>query len=239
MVLRELNERAVLCIGQPGHAWLSAQIARAWGNGLFPGPWPREEVLLAVEQHDIGMAAWDAEPTLNPETGLPHSFLELPLETHLAMWTRAPGLALTQSRWAGLLVSMHGTHLYGGRAGEPGVAEFLDAQTDLQRSLISSLGISEAQARQAQRLLAAWDWASLAMCMKRLPTTLQSEPPVRVGIGRREAEVTFAPWPFATDSVRIAVEGRVIEERFDDQDAMRAALARAPWRTLGFTLTPG
>jgi Protein of unknown function (DUF3891) len=57
------------------------------------------------------MAEWDLRASLNPRTGLPYSFLELPLQTHLALWRAAPAKLLTQSRYAALLVSMHGTAL--------------------------------------------------------------------------------------------------------------------------------
>ena len=60
MVLREDGD-GVLCIGQPAHAWVSGQLARAWGNERFGAFAPREEVCLAAAQHDLGMAAWDAE----------------------------------------------------------------------------------------------------------------------------------------------------------------------------------
>lgn len=240
MVLRELRKPkdAVLCIGQPAHALLAGRLARAWGNGVFPAPWPREEVVLAAEQHDVGMAGWDAEPELDPETGRPRSFLDMPLETHLALWGRAPWLALSQSRWAGLLVSMHGSTLYGRRAEEPGVREFLDAQSELQRWLIESLGVTQEQAERNQRLLAAWDWFSLALCLDRLPETVEAERSLELTRGAREDEVRVAPWPFSVEAVDVSVEGRVLSGRFDDQAGMRAAFHAAPWRTLTWSLRP-
>ena len=46
---------SVLCIGQASHAWISGQMARAWAE-----PFERhDEVCLAAEQHDVGMAEWD------------------------------------------------------------------------------------------------------------------------------------------------------------------------------------
>src|ERR1700730_9879734 len=107
-----VDDRGVLAIGQPSHAWISGQLARAWGNGAFGVIDPHEEVCLAAEQHDAGMAAWDLAPTLNPETGLPYSFVEMPLEVHLAAWRDGPRRVLVQSRYAALLVSMHGCRLY-------------------------------------------------------------------------------------------------------------------------------
>ena len=89
-VLLRKEGDAVIAIGQASHAWISGQLARAWGNALFAAPDPFEEVCLAAEQHDVGMAEWDLRASLNPRTGLPYSFLEIPLQTHLALWTAAP-----------------------------------------------------------------------------------------------------------------------------------------------------
>ena len=102
----------MLAIGQASHAWISGQLARAWGNQRFPGPDPYEEVCLAAEQHDVGMALWDLEPARDPDTGLPYSFMEMPLLIHLELWSAAPRRLLTQSRLAAVLVSMHGWRLY-------------------------------------------------------------------------------------------------------------------------------
>ena len=82
MLLRPDGD-GVLAIGQPAHAWLSGQLARTWGNERFGTVEPWEEVCLAAEQHDAGMAEWERRPTLNPGTGLPRSFMELPLGEHL------------------------------------------------------------------------------------------------------------------------------------------------------------
>ena len=49
----------------------------------------------------------------NPETGLPRSFMELALDEHLGdVVARPPASSLPQSRYAALLVSLHGTALY-------------------------------------------------------------------------------------------------------------------------------
>jgi hypothetical protein len=229
MVLRPA-ERGVICIGQPAHAWVSGQLARAWADRFEP----REEVCLAAAQHDLGMAEWDAAPTLNAETGFPHSFLEMPLQTHLRLWGRAPALALAQSRWAGLLVSMHGAALYGRRGGEPGVEEFLDAQAGFQAGLRDSLGVSEDEARRLQRLLAAWDWMSLVLCMDRLPATVEG-PDLEMRVGEA-GTVVVEPWPFAEDALDVHVDGRRLPEPFDDEAAMRAALEAADWVGLDFRL---
>src|SRR4051794_8780276 len=113
MILRpDGDDGAVVAIGQASHAWLAGQLARAWGNERFAAPVPREEVVLGALQHDIGMAGWDLRPERHPDTGLPRQFFEMDRRTHLALWTEAPQHVLTQSRYAALLVSLHGTGLY-------------------------------------------------------------------------------------------------------------------------------
>src|SRR5438046_10763989 len=108
------DEEGLSVIGQRAHAWVSGQLARAWGNDRFGRFEPWEEVCLAAEQHDVGMAGWDAQPALNSATGLPYSFREIPRRAHVALWTSAASIVLPQSRYAALLVSLHGTALYEG-----------------------------------------------------------------------------------------------------------------------------
>lgn len=219
----------VVCIGQPAHAWLSGQIARAWA--LDPVE-PHEEVCLAAEQHDLGMADWDAAPELNRDTGLPYSFMEMPLATHLRLWTAAPAKALPQSRWVALLLSMHGTALYEMRdlaklsASDAGaVRAYIESQRVLQDRLMA--GIDRDAARRAQRLIWIWDFLSLGLCLRWDGRAVE-------GITLRER--TIEPWPFARDEVELRVEGRRLEGRFTDEDTMRAALDAAPWVELRFAL---
>jgi Protein of unknown function (DUF3891) len=244
MLLRP-DRGAVVAIGQPAHAWISGQLARAWGNERFGRLDPRDEVCLAAEQHDAGMAAWDAAPTLNPDTGLPHSFMEMPLETHVELWGRAWELVLPQSRYAALLVSMHGSALYRMRdLGKLGDAQadlvrgYLDDQAAVQQRLRAP---DDADVERNQRLVWTWDAFSLALCLDWAPHTLRAVPAAG---GEVDVELTPAgpatvrvdPWPFASERVSVRCDGRRLRGRFGDEDEMRAALAAAPWAALRFEL---
>lgn len=254
MVLRQDGD-GVIAIGQPAHAWVSGQLARAWGNARFGEVEPREEVCLAAEQHDIGMAAWDAAPELNPGTGLPQSFLEMPVGRRLELWSRAPLLARSQSRYAALLVSLHGTTLYAMRALEreppdaaAAIRDYLAAQARFQDQLLATLRDDPRYAEHAapaavdrnRRLVFAWDGISLALCRAGLPSTLRDVPAAsdeRVEVTVREAKtVVIDPWPFASTRLTVHCDGRRLEGRFDDEAEMRRALDRAPWTTLEFEL---
>jgi Protein of unknown function (DUF3891) len=243
VLLRREPDR-LLAIGQPAHARISGQLAAAWGNERFVAPAPREEVVLAASQHDIGMAAWDAEPDFNPDTGLPYSFVEMPLATHCALWTRAPSLALSQSRYVALLVSMHGTALYEMRdvgalsaADADRVRSYLEGQRAFQAQLRASLGAPDDEVARNQRLLWAWDHLSLAVLLGWAPTTARPVPTVD---GRADLTLgpglVLDPWPFAADAVDLSCDARVLDGPYADEAAMRQGLRDASWVRLDFRL---
>jgi hypothetical protein len=248
MVLRPEGDGAVVAIGQASHAWLSGQLARAWGNERFPAPAPREEVCLGAEQHDVGMAEWDLAPALNPATGLPTQFFEVERRTHLRLWAAAPRLMLTQSRYAALLVSLHGTGLYERfppQTDDPEIARAIDefhaGQRELQERLAAELGADWSELRRNQALLAAWDDLSLALCQRRVPREVPDVPAaagrsVAVTLAAAGDTYTLDPWPLADDAVEVQVEGRRLQGPFADETTLHAALAVAPVVTLRFAL---
>jgi hypothetical protein len=235
----------VIAIGQPAHAWLSGQLARAWGNERFGAVEPWEEVCLAAEQHDIGMAAWERRPTLNPDTGLPRSFMELPLDEHLEIWWSAAPLVLSQSRYAALLVSMHGTALYERRdlsrlppADVARVRDFLAGQRELQERLLAGLpaGASDL-VRRNQRLVWTWDSLSLGLLLDWAPFELEAVPAADGEVDIQVTTATLEPWPFGAPQVTFRCEGRRLSGRFGDEASMRDALAAAPWVTVDVALS--
>jgi Protein of unknown function (DUF3891) len=251
-VLLRSDGDGVIAIGQPAHAWLSGQLARAWGNARFGGVEPWEEVCLAAEQHDVGMAAWERRPTLNPDTGLPRSFMELGLDEHLEIWWSAAPLVVPQSRYAALLVSLHGSALYErrdltrlGPADVERVRAFLAGQRELQDELLASLradsrtaaDAAEQRVRRNQRLVWTWDSLSLGLLLGWAPFELSAVPAANGDVDVQVRERTLDPWPFRDARVTLRCEGRRLAGRFDDEDTMRNALADAPWVTLELELS--
>jgi hypothetical protein len=232
---------AVLAIGQASHAWLSGQLARAWGNDRFSAPAPFEEVCLGALQHDIGMAEWDLRPERHPDSGLPRQFFELDRRTHLALWTAAPTRVLSQSRYAALLVSLHGTGLYERfppRSDDPEVAravvDYLDGQRALQAQLTAEVGATQQELARNQALLAVWDSLSLALCRDQAPHLVDG-----FTLDRKADVFTLDPWPFTTDHLAIRVEGRRLADApYADEPALYAALDRAPVLTVNLALHP-
>jgi hypothetical protein len=158
---------------------VSGQLARAWGNATFPAPAPREPFCLAAEQHDVGWADADLAPSAGPD-GRPLSFLEQPRSTHVAIWRGAARRLLAQSRYAALLVSLHGTSLYErvDAGSEPAdVADAIRAYLAGERALQAQLaaGVDRAELERNRRLLLALDRLSLMLCHGRA-TTLADVP---------------------------------------------------------------
>jgi hypothetical protein len=221
-----------VCVGQPAHAWISGQLARAWARDPVE-PW--EDVCLAAEQHDVGMAEWDAAPELNGETGRPYSFMEMPLATHLRLWTAAPHKLVAQSRYAALLVSMHGTALYEMRdlsrmseSDAAAVRDYLARQRELQGHLAD--GLDREQVERNQRLIWLWDFLSLGLLLGWEGRSLDG---ITIGDG------TLEPWPFDVDALTLRTDGRRLDGTFDDEGEMRAALNAAQWVAVRIELTRG
>jgi hypothetical protein len=255
MLLRR-DARGVLAIGQSSHAWISGQLARAWGNERFPPPEPREEVCLAAELHDVGMAEWDLDPSLNPDTGLPHSFMEMPLEVHLRLWTAAPRRVLSQCPYAALLVSMHGARLYRMRdlesmarpdaeAVRAYLADEARFQEDLVGRLVAHPGVVEHVLSHNSQLVWTWDYLSLALCLNWRPSTARDVPVVAGAVDLELSEMAsplelrLEPWPLATDRLTVRCFGRRLEGRYENREALRSALAGAVWEIFELELVRG
>lgn len=260
-MLHRDDAEGVIVIGQPAHAWVSGQLARAWGNERFGRFEPWEEVCLAAEQHDVGMAAWDAAPALNLATGVPYSFREIPLRTHVALWRSAASIVLPQSRYAALLVSLHGTGLYEGHDAtkapphdNQAVQEYLLDEHAFQEGLLDSLRADPRYAPYAapgvvarnRRLVARFDGISLALCHglrfehahEGVPTAEGETTLTATPVGGDPTGYVVDPWPFRDEAVELVYEGRRLAGRFTDEQAMRDALRRAPWLTLTTRLRP-
>jgi hypothetical protein len=257
-----LTRRPGIVIGQPAHAWISGQLARAWGNAAFPPPQPREPVCLAAEQHDVGWSDADLAPVPGPD-GRPLSFIEQPRPAHVAIWRGAARRLLAQSRYAALLVSLHGTSLYErvetadlAPAVRGAIADYLAAERVLQERLAA--GLDPAEVDRNRRLILALDRLSLALCHGHATTLSELTAAVRieprdgpaaapsalrddraVAPGAPTEHWTADPWPFAAPAVAVGCEGRALAGSSADAGELAAALAAAPWVPLRFLLTPG
>ena len=259
MIIRSTRQ-GILCISQPTHAWISGRLARAWGSPPFSAFEPFEEVCLGAEQHDLGWIPWEAAPRLNSATGLPYNFSEMPVLDHLAVWSRGSEWACQISRYAGLLVSMHNRKLCEhfchpqNNVESEAVSSFLNHQKSLEERLLGSLQkdpqygdwSADHRVQHNSQLVWIWDAISLNLCMG-ISETLRID---HVPADAEEItitltltpdslhEVTVSPWPFGVDSLTLQCEGKVLNERFNEETILQERLQEAPDESFAFRLRP-
>jgi len=133
-MLKSIVDGRIHLVTQPDHAQISGALAAHWGgaNGFaMPGQFDgahrprawRNEVVLAIAEHDNGWWEWEAMPTISPHDGLPIGLGEAsrtPDPTERARWRaegfdrwrRGVGRLSERHPYAALLVSMHAYWLY-------------------------------------------------------------------------------------------------------------------------------
>lgn len=229
-------------------------MARAWGDGAFEPPRPSELVVLAAAEHDNGWREWEDAPSYNPDSGLPYTYVDIPIEQHLEIYRRGIERAVRRHAYVGVLVSLHGSLLYSRfRPDQPGSSEFLAEQRELRDRLIDRLRAtdpdlsdhcSEGALRTNRDLLFGWDALSLFLCHG--SAWLQTIEVPADYAGRRaairvkstDAGLRLSPYPFHESPLQLSISGRRTETTaFGDERAMRRALAAAADVRLDVTLS--
>ena len=89
MIRREDNDDWIL-IPQVKHARLADELASAWigfdNSHLLP---MSKHLLPAIHSHDEGWIEWDEQPEMNSDTGVPRSFLEMPMSVSTDLWRKS------------------------------------------------------------------------------------------------------------------------------------------------------
>ncbi|HUR46645.1 MAG TPA: DUF3891 family protein [Candidatus Saccharimonadales bacterium] len=260
-MLHREHSRGTLVISQPAHAWVSGQMARAWGNDQFGDFAPRAEVELAAELHDIGFLRWEEKPTLDRTTGLPHTFLTMPMQTHLDIWLEGIHQMERYGRYPAVLVSMHYCWLcqqhphYENPQNAMLVQDFLDTQAAYQTFAIGSLGREPLYAAEAQeqtilrnrQLVSAWDLLSLLICggieaprtIENVPSASETKALVLTPRDEHAMQYFLTPWPFRAPRIELICEARMMTETYKSSREMLMGLQNSEIVPLKFELTPG
>lgn len=256
-----------MVIAQPAHGLLVGAVARAWAAAPFALPPRLPEAIVAAEQHEIGMAAWELAPTFNAATGLPHAYLELTQAEHLALWRDAAPLMRAQSRYAALLVSRHGAWIFAKYERQPddpalraAVATYLRRERAFQVAVRATFGGDPDEAAavtvpalaRAHNTFTVWDRIAVHACYgvpvpewgvpaaytwPRVPTPDGGMAPLTIRYAAPDHWV-LDPWPLAADMLILTGEGRLLHGPYPDRAAMQAALDAAPWVRWQSCLTP-
>lgn len=242
---------------QTDHAAFAGELCRRWGGSLFETPEPLESLVTATERHDEGWLPWQAAPRIDPSTGRPWSFTNIPNIYHTAGHAAGVERVRAADPYAGLLLSLHVAGLYKQRFGwmghmpippipeqyRPAAEAFLAGQEAVQEALMGALQPDQARLWTNYRYLQAWDTLSLLICTGWIgyePGMLGSFP---VSPGGEEIALkcwalggdryTVSPWPFAVDEFEYQIPARWLpDQAWPSDEAFQAALTAAPWGSL-------
>jgi len=242
LIIREQGDQLLL-IRQTDHAFLAGFFAKEWGNEEFPRPEPFESFCLAVAEHDNGWSEWEVQPTLDPKTRQPYTFMSIPTEEHIALYQKGIERLVKVDHYAALLVSMHCTGLYDRtRATMPGysakyvkstettiVADFvqrlrlqqLRLKVDLRANEATRDWVLEDSLKANFERLEALDRLSLHMCLNPQENCMIDAVPkdgsgneVDLDLRSEGANVlTLSPYPFKRDVLEVSILARRIPKR--------------------------
>jgi hypothetical protein len=218
-----------------------------------------EGLIEAVFHHDDGWAAWEQRPDVDPESGQPLDFTEMPLAAALRIWRESIAAADAFGSWAAWCVSAHFTTLQRrfAKADEPPARraladEFLAEQDASQarwladwihgpRPARQAIARNRAAADRALAYLQLFDALSLWLCCaprgEPLAIDVPQGPPVTF-TPTPEGWITIAPWPFRVPELPLSTTGREVRAtRYADAADLAAAPARA--ERLDWRFVPG
>jgi hypothetical protein len=228
-------------IAQPEHARLSGLLAESWGAAPFVPLDPRDELLAAIYHHDDGWADWERSPQVDPQSGRPLAFTEMPLADSLAIWRGSIDAASRFGELAAWAVAGHFSALLRSsttwrKAGGEQMQlaeEFLHEQDTSRAEWLARWLSADPKANtrelagQGLRHLQFFDALSLWFCCaeRSLPQTF--EPPdgplvtiTPVDSGSFEVQ----PWPFTVSALPVSVAGRSVPAvRYSDAEQLAAA----------------
>jgi hypothetical protein len=225
VIVRQVGERVRL-ITQPDHAHLARRVMEHCVP-LAARP-RRDEILLAIGEHDNGWTEEDAAPRVNLATGEVFDFVSAPAEIRQAVWPR--GVArLASDPWAAALVAQHAVTVYdrfrSDREWTPFFAEMEAARDAMVRATDRDLG----ELLSDSVFVRLADLISLTFCVG-------WEDEQRFGgwaVRRVDARVVVTPDPFGGAEIPIEIDARTFVMRTFRSDAeLRAALSEAKNVTL-------
>lgn len=218
-----------LLIRQADHAAMAADVLTHWCADDLPARPTREILLRATREHDCGWAEEDDAPTLNPATGDPWDFIQLPLARRQAVWGRAL-LLLDDTPHVAALVAHHALTAYARFEGDPAWRDFfrtLSGERDRRVAELSAhtTDVTFDSFLRDYALLRMADLVSLALCHG-WPDRFEFDHYRCVPDG---ATLTITPDPFGGVRVPWRVPARRIRRRrYASDEDLRSAVAAAP-----------
>ena len=260
MIVRKEPNGTLTIVAQTDHSRLVGQLAAHWGNAECAAPEPYEAVVRAATYHDYGWLRYETNPLIDPDSGEPYQFLEVPLTaTQLAAYQWSLDWMADIDTYSGLIVNMHRTGLWQGRyqtithptgynlkEPSPEIREFIAKNEAWQQR--ERAGLDDRGVWTNYRLMQVWDLLGLYFCCQEpyddhiepVPVDCPSDDGAGVRLTMTSAggsRVRFEPYPFDVQPCRIQLGcKRLATTRFSSVEAFRRAWFQADSELLSFEL---
>lgn len=146
MIILELEDSFIM-ITQHDHAKISGEIAQHWKDDYFKGEERKEDVLLAISEHDRGWIEADSAPLWNNRQQKPYTFMDYPLESKVAFYKKGIDEVKKMSKYASLLCSAHYTSFLQYEEDPIGI-KFMEDESTRRLRLLKQYGILSNMAKE-------------------------------------------------------------------------------------------
>jgi len=180
---------------------------------LFTRP-RRDDILLAIGEHDNGWIEEDASPRVDPATGQIFDFVNSPAPVRQAVWPRGVG-RLAANPWAAALVAQHAVTIYDRFRSDAEWAPFFTRMEAMRDTLLRARGLSLDELLGDYGFVRLADLLSLAFC-----TGWKDEH--RFGgwtVQLAGTRVRVTPDAFGGAEIPIAIDAREVPRRTFQSDA--------------------
>jgi len=233
IVSRPAPERLRI-VTQPDHAHLASRLMELWRADGLPDHPRREELLFAIREHDNGWWEADSAPRLDPATGRPLGFREVPAALRREIWERGSERHAEGHPYAALLVTRHAQALHADRAGGAEWREFLSGLEERRRELAEAVAPRDQEIDRDYGWLRLADSLSLALCEGRHGPVECPHPSV-VGHGDT---LTLDPFPYAGRTTFELSCRDIPDRRYSGHLDLAEELGAARWQRILVRVAP-
>ena len=219
-------------ITQPDHARFAAELLSLWRTDGLPDHPRREQLLLAVREHDNGWREADAAPRVDPAARRPFDFTRYPRSDRLEIWQRGIWRFADQQPYSALLIAEHAEAIHQPLSRD--WKSFFERFEPLRQDWLDRAASDRSEVKADYLHLETADAISLAYCTRRETPWEGKSTTAQV----RGEVLHLEPFPLAgTTTFQIPVR-RIPNRPYATDSGVGSALARARWTRLAVKVAP-
>jgi hypothetical protein len=162
MIIRR-NQDSFLCIAQPDHAALAAELMSHWVADGFASHPRKTSILLATREHDGGWIEEDAQTHVDA-SGEPLDFVSVPAAVKHRIWPRGVARLSKDHPYQAALIAQHALTVHGQLRADPIWRSFFQVMDTTRAELLSRCGDLGQYVEEDYRFVQTGDQLSLIFC---------------------------------------------------------------------------